>query len=180
MNHSTTHLGNSKVSSSSFEQLQSDSSRNRPKRCSMPRKGSVLACRAGCGVALSSIPTPRRENDDWSRAVATANRLGPPATGDDLIEHPRHSPAGEASVHFQRQTFPRVDIDHTHHTNRVPGGNHIMREIERLFLVGVGQRLPRRSDANTAFPLLPLQAQARVAVHPPQPLMVHSLALAFH
>src|SRR5580704_405134 len=114
------------------------------------------------------------------RAVVTANRLGSAACGDDLIEHPGHAPAGETSVHFERQTLPRVDIDHTQHANHASCGKHIMSEIQGPLLVSAAQYGARRSDAHTVFSLLPLQAQTRLAVHPPQPFMVHSLALTFH
>ena len=81
------------------------------------------------------------------RAIVTANRLGLAACGDDLIEHPGHAPAGEASVHCEPQTLPRVDIDHNQHANHAACGKYIVRKVQGPLLVGAAQYRPRRSDA---------------------------------
>ncbi len=55
-----------------------------------------------------------------------------------------------------------------------------MSEVECPLLVGPRQHRPRQADAYAVPALLPLQAQACFAIHPPQSLMVHSLALTLH
>jgi len=44
------------------------------------------------------------------RPVVATNRPRLAPFRDDPFQHPRHAPAREAGVHFQRRTFPRVFI----------------------------------------------------------------------
>lgn len=59
-----------------------------------------------------ALRSPRQEMRARElRAIVAANRLRPPALGDDLIQHPCHASAAKALVH-QRQTIAREDIGH--------------------------------------------------------------------
>ncbi len=46
------------------------------------------------------------------RAVITAYRDRYSSLGNDLVQHTRHSAAGKARIHLQRQTLPCKRIDH--------------------------------------------------------------------
>ena len=98
-------------------------------------------------AARSSTPAPRPGSADCVSSGPLSQRIacGHAAPGDDLIQHPRHAPAGEARVHFQRQALPREGIHHAQHADVAPGSYHIVCEIQRPLLVGAGQRGPRRS-----------------------------------
>ena len=83
----------------------------------------VLRRLAGLDVPQFNLPLQRPRQEMTTRelrAVVAANRLWPAAPGDDLIEHPRHAPAGEARVHFQRQTLAREGIDYAQHPDVPP------------------------------------------------------------
>ena len=100
--------------------------------------------------------------------------------GDDRFQHPCHAPAGEACIYLQCQALTGEGIHHAQNPNGTAGSQHIMGKIKRPLLVGSHQLWPRRSDANTMSTLLPLQAKPRLAIHPQQPLVVHSLSLTLH
>ncbi len=102
----------------------------------------VLGWLARLNVAQIDLPLQRPGQETTTsqfRTVVTANCHWASAHGGDLIQHPRHAPAGEASIHFQRQTLPRVDIDHTQHANHASCGKHIMSEIQGPLLVSAAQ-----------------------------------------
>ncbi len=73
--------------------------------------------------------------------VVAANRFRHPALGDDCIQYPRHSAAGETGIHFQRQTFPRIGIHHAQHPDRPSAFHRIVHEIQRPLLVRRSPRL---------------------------------------
>ena len=49
------------------------------------------------------------------RPVVVANRSWFSSRFDDLVRHACHAPAGEACIHFQRETLSCISIDHAQH-----------------------------------------------------------------
>jgi hypothetical protein len=97
---------------------------------------------------------------------------------DDLLQHSCHPLTGEAGIHFQRQALPRISIHHAQHADRTSRSDHVMRKINRPFLIGRRVLTQWRSHPDTVFPLLPPQAQSRFPVDPVAALVVHSLTFS--
>jgi hypothetical protein len=68
-------------------------------------------------------------------AVVAANGPWYSALLDDLIQHACNAPAGEAGIHFQRETLARKCIDHAQHPDRSTCRDRIMHKIlgDQLF-----------------------------------------------
>src|SRR5229473_243721 len=111
------------------------------------------------------------------RPVVAANRFRNSALRHDPLQLPRHSPARKTGVHFQRQTFPRVHVDHAQHPELPPALRRIMHEVQGPLLVRSRHRRSRHAHAQQAFPSLPPDHQPRFPVHPIYPLVVHVQAL---
>src|SRR5271156_4993738 len=108
----------------------------------------VLCWLAGLDMSHFNLPLQRPGQEMTTGQfwpVVTANRQGPTAHRDDLIQHSCHAPAGKAGVHFQRQALPRKSVDDAQHADVATGGKYIMSEIQGPFLVGGTQHWPRRS-----------------------------------
>ncbi len=109
-------------------------------------------------------------------AVVAANRLWQTTSGDDFIEHAGHATAGKAGVHFERKTLAREGINDAQYPDRASSSDRIVREVQCPLLVGASQLQTRRPNTGAVFTLLTLQTKPGLAVHPIQPLVVHSLA----
>src|SRR5229473_2226474 len=107
------------------------------------------------------------------RPVVAANRFRNSALRHDPLQLPRHSPARKTGVHFQRQTFPRVHVDHAQHAKFPPALRCIMHKVQRPLLVRSRHRNTRHARAHQAFPSLPPDHQSCFPVHPIHLLVVH-------
>ena len=110
------------------------------------------------------------------RPVVAANRLRHAPLSYDLFQHSRHSPAGKARVHLQRQTLSRIRVHHAKHPDRSSTRHRIVHEIQGPFLIRCCPCHQRLSLPHAMLPLLPPNPQSCLAIDPMQALVVHSLS----
>ena len=65
------------------------------------------------------------------------NRCSPPL--GDLRQRPRHAPTRPRSVHFQRQAFSRIAIDHSEDSQPPSTGCHIAKSAASSISVNAGR-----------------------------------------
>src|SRR5258708_4180813 len=70
------------------------------------------------------------------RPVVAANRQWVFSCGQNHLQRSRHSPAGKAGIHFQRQTLPGAFIQHAQHADRSSADHRVVRKVRGPFLVG--------------------------------------------
>ena len=92
-------------------------------------------------LSAPSQEMPRSE----LRSVVTAKRLRLSSFRHHSFQHPRHAAAAHAGVHFQRQTFPRIRIDHAQRPELPPAPGRVVHEVQRPFLVRPVQRRSRHA-----------------------------------
>src|ERR1700676_5641865 len=116
------------------------------------------------------------------RPVVATKRFRHSALCNDPIQLPRHPPARKTGVHFQRQTFTRVHVDHAQHPKLPPALRRIRHKIQGPFLVRSRHRRPHKTSSQQPFSSLPPDQQPGLPVHPIHPLVVHahSLPLQLH
>lgn len=143
----------------------------------------VLRRLARLNVSQLQSPTPGRMPEVTTgqrRAVVAGNGHRPATHDEDLVQHPCHAPAGEVRVYLQRQTFPRERINYAQgadvsarrrsHHEQSPMPTPDWRRSEQAAAIQRAHSAGASSASDT---------QARLAMYPPQPVMVHSSALAF-
>src|SRR5690242_182293 len=107
------------------------------------------------------------------RPVVAAHRFRRSSLPHDRFQHARHPWSWKTRVHLQRQTFPRVHVDHAQHAKLPPARRRVMHKIHGPLLVCSCQRGPRKSRSQQALPSSPPDQQSRFPVHPIHPLVVH-------
>jgi hypothetical protein len=108
------------------------------------------------------------------RPIVAAQILGPTAVLDQPFPHPGHSTTGQTRVHFQRQAFSRISIQHTPHTDSLPGSQHVMHEIQRPLLLRPPQHLGSQPPAYQ-----PLHPQPRFPIRSPHAFVIHPFTTPF-
>jgi hypothetical protein len=83
---------------------------------------------------------------------------------------------GKAGVYFYSQPFAGVGVHHAQHPDRPSRSQHIMRKMQRPFLVGCRVLSQRRTYTRAMLALLVSQAQPRLAIDSVHPLVVRPLA----
>lgn len=141
----------------------------------------VLGRLAGLDVAQLDVPlrTPGQDvpTGQFGAVVAVnPQRLATPC--NHVIEYTCHPVAGKAGVYLQSQALARERVDHAENANHPSGGDHIVGKIKSPLLVSRSRLAERQTAAHAVLALLPTQAQARFAIDPVQPLVVHSLSVA--
>jgi hypothetical protein len=113
------------------------------------------------------------------RPVVQHDRLRQAHRGTQALQHPRNVQAGQRSIDFDRDAFPRVVADDVQRAERTTVGQRVQREIHRPPFAASRRRGQRHAfAAREPLPSPTAHLQTRLPIESVETFVVHRRSVA--